>query len=79
LNNKRVFSGNIDKSELAPIRVDDVSLNKLPSKMKQFMEEVICRYEPDDKKKKSLVEAKYREGHIGGEMLFHSLFQDRVY
>jgi hypothetical protein len=74
-----VFSGNTDKSEVAPIRVNDVSPNKLPSKMKQFIEEVICWYEPDDEKKKSLVKAKYCEGHISGKMLFHLLFQNKVY
>jgi hypothetical protein len=73
LDDERVFSGNTDKSEVAPIRVDDVSPNKLSSKMKQFMEEVICWYKPNDEKKKSLVEVKHREGHISGEMFFHSL------
>jgi hypothetical protein len=43
------------------------------------MEEVICQYEPDDEKKKSLVKAKHCERHISGEILFHSLFQDGVY
>jgi hypothetical protein len=75
LDDERVFSGNTDKSEVAPIKVDDVS----PSKMKQFMEEIIYWYEPNNEKKKSLVKVKHCIGHISGEMLFHSLFQDGVY
>jgi hypothetical protein len=79
LNDEKVFSDNTDKNEVAPIKVDDVSPNKLFSKMKQFMEEVIYQYESNDEKKKSLVKAKHCEGHINREMLFHSLFQNRVY
>jgi hypothetical protein len=41
LNNKRVFSSNIDKNEVTLIKIDNVLPNKLFSKMKQFMKEVI--------------------------------------
>jgi hypothetical protein len=34
LDDERVFSNNTDKSKVAPIKVDDVSPNKLSSKMK---------------------------------------------
>jgi hypothetical protein len=34
LNDDKMFSNNIDKSEVALIKLDDVSLNKLSSKIK---------------------------------------------
>jgi hypothetical protein len=43
------------------------------------MKEVIRRVEPKKNKKLSFIEVKYLEGHVGGEMMYHTLFKDRYY
>jgi hypothetical protein len=43
------------------------------------MREVIGRVEPEENKKLPFVEAKHLEGHVGGEMMYHTLFRDGYY
>jgi hypothetical protein len=77
--NRSSSIGREQVSEVQVIQVNDSSDKNVANQMHKFMREVIGRVEPEENKKLPLVEAKYLEGHVGGEMMYHALFRDGYY